>query len=116
MRIISQDEKIDIPYDAVCVSINFHDNCQVIAWYPNALGDNYSVLATYSTKVKAKRAMEMLHKAYCPVYFMKGVTVKPDEIFEGCFTAAPASEETDIEIKKIENFYFQFPTDDELEG
>lgn len=64
MRVISQDGTIDMPYEICSVwcrgSVIMCDMC----------GDNTTntVLATYSTEEKAKKAMEMLRESFKSQY------------------------------------------------
>ena len=66
MRIISQDGKIDVPYEMT--AIHLLEGSVLM----NMVGDTGkgSVIARYSTCKKAQKAMEMLHEAYaCERYF-----------------------------------------------
>ena len=60
MRIISQDGKIDVPYEMT--AIHLLEGSVLM----NMVGDTGkgSVIATYSTSKKAEKAMEMLHNDY----------------------------------------------------
>lgn len=62
MRLISQDGMIDVPYENVCVSINYRNKNQITSW--NFGCEDYEIvtMATYSTKAKAIKAMEMLRE------------------------------------------------------
>lgn len=64
MRVISQDGTLDFPYEN---SIVFIDTMAKEATFVRmqAIGDNEtSITAKYSTKEKAKKAMEMLREEY----------------------------------------------------
>lgn len=64
MRVISQDGTLDFPYEN---SIVFIDTRAKKATFVRmqAIGDNEtSITAKYSTKEKAKKAMEMLREEY----------------------------------------------------
>lgn len=64
MRVISQDGTLDFPYEN---SIVFIDTRAKEAKFVRmqAIGDNEtSITAKYSTKEKAKKAMEMLREEY----------------------------------------------------
>lgn len=87
MRVISQDGTLDFPYEN---SIVFIDTREKEATFVRmqAIGDNESsITAKYSTKEKAKKAMEMLREQY-KKYIGASVNIY------GCF---------------------QFPNDDEIE-
>lgn len=55
MRVVSQDGKLDFPYENIRLSIA--DNSILCL-------DSFSTLATYSTEKKAQKAMEMLRNTY----------------------------------------------------
>lgn len=104
MRILSQYGMIfnDIPYEKFCLGITRDratNNFCVVAREMLAsesgfkLGD---VMAEYSTEVKARKAMEMLRDRY---------TGKDETVFEIAH----------IKRSSTDNFYFQFPADDEVE-
>lgn len=115
MRILSQEKLgiIDLPYESIGISIM--DKTSIIA-YPAAgsLDDGFWQLAIYSTEVKARKAMEMLHEAYSPVLVIKehqeGLkpNIKPND-----WLLTPALPTQRIEVD--DNFYFQFPQDSEME-
>jgi hypothetical protein len=62
MRIISQDGKIDLPYEQISISIDCDDERTIIA-YAVSSGTIWE-LAEYSKKEKAAKAMEMLRTEY----------------------------------------------------
>jgi hypothetical protein len=62
MRIISQDGKIDLPYEQISISIDYDDEMAIIA-YAVSSGTIWE-LAEYSTKEKAEKAMKMLRAEY----------------------------------------------------
>lgn len=85
MRVISQDGTLDFPYEN---SIVFIDTRAKEATFVRmqAIGDNESsITAKYSTKEKAKKAMEMLREQY-KKYIGASVNIY------GCFQF-PAEEE-----------------------
>ena len=98
MRLISQDGKIDIPYEncVVYVLANYYYNnekmCSEIAGYiiKTHTGDDYWDLGVYSTKEKALKVMEMLQQQY-----LRHLT-----------TAL-------VDVRK-ETTYFKFPPDEEV--
>ena len=112
MRVISQNGKSDIPYEYFTFSIVGNGSgYSIIATRniaePPEVAIN-SVIATYSTKEKALKAMEMLKEHYGLLSFMKLIVgTTKYEIFINRFT------EDDF-IKAITE-YFQFPQDDEIE-
>lgn len=125
MRIISQDGKIDVPYENFVFSIL------------NSSGGNYgivavknvaeppevflnSLIATYSTEAKAIKAMEMLRKAYIGMpIVMQNVAISEDvakefERLKKCGVMVRA-ENQPSKVDFINNAVFQFPQDDEIE-
>ena len=98
MRLISQDGKIDIPYENNVVYVyaihgyNKEEKCHDITGYRiiTAIGDDTWVLGEYSTEEKALKVMEMLQNQY-KRFMTTGL----------------------IDIKK-ENIYFKFPADEEV--
>ena len=60
MRIISQDGKIDVPYEMSAIR---NDDKLIILCMVGETGKG-SVIARYSTSEKAQKAMEMLHNEW----------------------------------------------------
>lgn len=89
MRVISQDGRLDFPYEESVIFINPVDASEVRMV---AIGDDDDgMIAEYSTEEKAKKAMEMLREAWIneAVEFEDGICHR--------------------------NIIFQFPTEEELE-
>ena len=64
MRVISQDGTLDFPYENSFVFIDTRAK-EATFVRMQAIGDNEtSITAKYSTKEKAKKAMEMLREEY----------------------------------------------------
>lgn len=97
MRIVSQDGKIDMPYEMVGI---FRFKTDIYFLNRNLTGvvplDDDVRLATYSTEEKAIKAMEMLRE----VYLLK---------------AEVHSDYNCHHYKVALNKVFQFPQDDEIE-
>lgn len=64
MRIISQDGKVDLPYEQFAVAIDATNDTKIIAYAVNSDDDTIWKLAEYSTKEKAEKAMEELRTKY----------------------------------------------------
>lgn len=111
MRIISQNGAVDVPYEmsAIC-----NDDKLIILCMAGETGKG-SVIATYSTSEKAKKAMEMLHKAYIgmPIIAVKDVEIDvkrmAEDIRNGFVQPMPLNEQ------KIECDIFRFPQDEDVE-
>ena len=123
MRIISQDGTIDIPYDSVIIQ---RFGREIYFLNKNLIGVEQLVsdmdIATYSTEEKAKKAMEMLRKAYVGNIVMFQNVEPTDELKEmlkihGIETiyAILDNQPQEIKFENHQNFYFQFPTEEELE-
>lgn len=105
MRVISQDGRLDFPYENSVVFITPRDASEVRI---QAIGDDDDgMLAKYSTGEKAKKAMKMLRIAYENNEFYHHIA-NSERFTE--FTQA-LSEEM---FNKSTTEYFQFPTEEEL--
>lgn len=89
MRLISQDGKIDVPYEYGSLSMGvgkFEDCESAVIKYRNISSPNGAALARYTTEAKAIKAMEMVRKQYldycCNYHSQSGVFQFPadDEI------------------------------------
>lgn len=124
MRVISQDGKIDVPYENFVFSIL------------NSSGGNYgivavknvaeppevfmnSLIATYSTEAKAIKAMEMLREAYTgkPKLNVNEIPNLTPQEFGGKLGISDIllCDKTNADVSFSSNYYFQFPQDDEIE-
>ena len=121
MRIISQDGMIDVPYEQMIIYINYINKNQIMAQGVHLDEEkNICSIARYSTEYKAKRAMEMLRQAYTGIPFvMKSVELseKNMEAFKNlnktCLLHCEDNEYP--RIQHINNGYFQFPVDEDVE-
>ena len=91
MRIISQNGIADIPYDLYGVRQLKSDLSKIIAF---TNGDEFLIMAEYSTEAKAKKAMEMLRNEY-----MQYATAKSEDYWFA------------FDYPKV----FQFPADEDVE-
>ena len=123
MRVISQDGTIDIPYDSVIIQ---RFGREIYFLNKNLIGVEQLVsdmdIATYSTEEKAKKAMEMLRKAYIGSIVMFQNVEPTDELKEmlkihgiEAIYAILDNQPQEIKFENHQNFYFQFPTEEELE-
>lgn len=107
MRILSQDGMIDVPYENFVFSI-IKDN------YIIAIRDAVArpseivqgVVTRYSTETKARKAMEMLCKAYMSYSLFKIMSENQRAI---TMNIVPEEE------KQYLHGYFRFPADEDLE-
>ena len=108
MRVISQDGTMDFPYENSIVFIDTRAKDAVFVRMQAIGDDEASIMADYSTKEKAKKAMEMLRIVYENNEFYHHTS--NSEHFKEF--AKSLSEEM---FKKATSEYFQFPTEEELE-
>ena len=125
MRVISQDGTLDVPYEisSFSMAVGKYENVEhtVIFCY------NYSTsmgtkMAEYGSKEKAKKAMKMLRKAYVGSIVMFKNVEPTDELKEmlkihgiEAVYAILDNQPQEIKFENHQNFYFQFPTEEELE-
>ena len=109
MRVISQDGTIDVPYEMVVIQ-EFRNAIYFLNRNLSGVGDLTSdiMLAEYSTKAKAIKAMEMLRKVY------------ENNVFYHCTAGSKRFEEvqrilSEEQFRKATTECFQFPQDDEIE-
>lgn len=97
MRIISQDSRIDLPYNRIMLCIE-----GVLVTAKND-GKQY-LIGKYSSEEKAIKAMEMCRKHYATAEYNRRIIPKGDTL-------------VDMEIVKellTSGFIFQFPADEEI--
>ena len=119
MRIISQDGTMDVPYE---MSIVWCEDSGAVLLQPIGEVGEYQTFAKYSTEEKAKKAMEMLRKAYVGNIVMFQNVESTDELKEmlkihgiEAIYAILDNQPQEIKFENHQNFYFQFPTEEELE-
>lgn len=109
MRIISQNGNVDLPYEKFVFGIT-KDN--KIACCRECVAPPYEIyngiIAEYSSKEKALKAMEMLREHHEKVAFLKTIinTEKGAPFVRGL---------SENDFDKMTRNYFQFPKDDEVE-
>lgn len=108
MRLISQDGMIDVPYEISALSIGRMGESATIYIRSRLLDEKPCVFATYSTEVKAIKAMEMLREKYAKLEIFKSVYQK------GLLTELNKELGFD-EMQNILTSIFRFPKDEEVE-
>lgn len=109
MRIISQNGNVDLPYEKFVLGIT-KDN--KIACCRECVAPPYEIyngiIAEYSSKEKALKAMEMLREQHEKVAFLKTIinTEKGASFVRGL---------SENDFDKMTQNYFQFPKDNEVE-
>lgn len=64
MRLISQDGRVDLPYEQIAVAMDTVKKIMIIAYTVNSDDDTVWKVAEYSTKEKASMAMKLLTYTY----------------------------------------------------
>lgn len=111
MRVISQDGKIDIPYEYFVFSIVGNGSgCSIIATRniaePPEVAIN-SVIATYSTEAKAVKAMEMLRERHTDnVFCREDIQYKAEVLLDDGLQI--------VREMMMKYEYFRFPKDEEV--
>ena len=112
MRVISQNGKLDFPYENIVVEIM--DNV-IVAYTPMT---NPLRMAQYKSQDKAEKAMQMLHEAYTGALFiMKNVEVpvgfadQLKNMRSGFITVVDHGDNVRIEPM---NIVFRLPQEDEI--
>lgn len=120
MRIISQDGTMDTPYESCTVWIGGMNGTSIFA---QNIGEDGSVTyATYSTPEKAGKAMKMMRKAYTGSVAIFQNVEPTNEVVKALKRqdteiayAELDNQPSEIKLENHQNFYFQFPKDEELE-
>ena len=112
MRIISQNERLDLPYENIVVEIM---DSVIVAYTPMT---NPLRMAQYKSQEKAEKAMQMLHEAYTgSPFIMKNVEVpvgfaeQLKDLRSGSITVIDHGDNVKIEPM---NIAFRFPKENEL--
>ena len=120
MRLASQDGMIDVPYDISALSIGGMGESATIYVRSKLLDEKPCVFATYSTKSKALKVMEMLRNAYVglPILFQnvdmnESVVDKLNEWKRDGIVLL--HDNADPKIEQVNNAIFKFPDDSEVE-
>lgn len=110
MRIISQNEKLDLPYENIVVEIM---DSVIVAYTPMT---SPLRMAQYKSQEKAEKAIQMLHEAYTGAPFIVKDTEVPDveqlkNTRNGVITVF--DREDNVRIEPM-NTVFRFPSEDEI--
>lgn len=121
MRIISQDGTIDVPYENFVFGITLDNYISAVintAVRPTEVVNG--IMAKYSSREKALKAMELLRETYIGIpIVMQNVDVSEDvekefERLNKCGVMVRA-ENQPSKVDFISNAVFQFPQDNEIE-
>ena len=120
MRLISQNGKIDVPYEKVILGICDQNNGQEYVIYAYHDSPRPLFIATYSTKAKALKVMEMLRNSYCGLpIIMRNVDISDEVIkmFTDLKKNGVVFQKLDEKpsVEYVNNTYFKFPKDEDVE-
>ena len=117
MRLISQTGDLDISYENTVLSVAGN----LIFAYVPIVGEKGTVIASYSTKKKAEKVMEMLHNVYTGAFFAQNIEIPEDiekEFMKMASTKGFGIIKTVADGSEIKfepaNIAFKFPNDDEV--
>lgn len=106
MRIISQDKEFDLPYEET--TIRAFDNGTVAAFPLTDLESNaFIIMAEYSTKEKAIKAMEMCREQYAQCEINNHLIQKAADNLEG----ASITFTGEVRNQLADKYLFRFPAD-----
>lgn len=123
MRLISQDGRLDVPYEKIAVNLKETDRTHIIGYGIESFDSNsYFTLGKYSTEEKARKVMELLRTAYAGRFITTLESVPDDfdetmkELMKHGFGTVIVRNDSDsrVEFQNL-NGYFIFPKDDEVE-
>lgn len=123
MRVISQDGTMDVPYDNSLVFMNensLNNEFYVKMQLCGAGATDIEIIAKYSSRKNALKAMEMLREAYAGMpIVMQNVDISEDmeKEFERLkkFGIMVRAENQPSKVDFINNAIFQFPQDEDVE-
>ena len=117
MRIISQNGKINLPYEttALLVSDNY-----IQAVFAGGIQQSPYIMAVYESREKCQKAMEMLNRVYAGMFLSQNVEMSDDD-YEECIKMAARGfgiiktmvNSPDVKFEPA-NIVFRFPEDDEV--
>lgn len=112
MRIISQNEELDLPYENIVVEIM---DSVIVAYTPMT---NPLRMAQYKSQDKAEKAMQLLHEAYTGAPFIvnnaevpEGFAEQLKDLRSGFITIADHGDNVRVEPM---NIVFRFPSEDDI--
>lgn len=125
MRVISQDGTIDVPYEIsfLIVSAGRYEDVEHAAIYCHNYSATVAIkMAEYSSKEKAQKAIEVMRKAYTGgIAYMQNVEPTAEVLnllnkqYVGVVLANFDGKEPEVRFENNQDYYFQFPSEKELE-
>lgn len=112
MRVISQNEELDLPYENIVVEIM---DSAIVAYTPMT---NPLRMAQYKSQEKAEKAMQMLHEAYTGAPFIMNNVEVPVGFAQQLKNMTAGficvnSKEDNVRIEPL-HMVFRFPQEDEI--
>lgn len=104
MRIISQDGYCDLPYEQTALRVRAE------AIYAGSASVENVVMAIYSSKAKAIKAMEMCREQYAQCEINKHLIQKAADNLEGVSITFTG----EVRNQLADKYLFRFPADDEI--
>ena len=116
MRIISQSGNFDFPYERALIGIDKNgliaNPCGITALLDFR---KIKVVAKYSSVEKAIKAMQMLREAYSPHIDLRLSDKQKADLKKLGAVKLGTMQNANVEYMNFENYYFQFPKDEEIE-
>ena len=112
MRLISQNGKIDVPYDKVILGICDQNNGQEYVIYAYHNSPRPLFIATYSNTDKALKVMEMLREQYMKLGMIKILASGTCEYMD---KSLEKEEKMGIYADYCRKHCFKLPADEEVE-
>lgn len=112
MRLISQNGIFDMPYENAILGICDQNNKQEYVIYSYQENPKFLFLATYSTKDKALKVMEMLREQYMKLGMIKILASGTCEYMD---KSLEKEEKMEIYEHYCRKHCFKFPDDSEVE-
>lgn len=120
MRLIDQNGFSVVPYDLVAISTGYGepDRKHNVYIHSKLFDEKVVVFAQYSTKEKLLKVMQILRSAYSPKPLIVQECDFTKEVYEKLQKTSILKTFSDSQPSKIEylnNVYFQFPKDEDVE-
>lgn len=117
MRIISQDGKINLPYEMTALLVS---DSYIQAVFAGGIQQSPYMMAVYKSREKCQKAMEMLNRVYAGMFLSQNVEMSDDD-YEECIKMAARGfgiiktmvSSPDVKFEPA-NIVFRFPKDGEI--
>lgn len=117
MRIISQDGKINLPYEMTALLVS---DSYIQAVFAGGIQQSPYMMAIYESREKCQKAMEMLNRVYAGMFLSQNVEMSGDD-YEKCIKMAARGfgiiktmvNSPDMKFEPA-NIVFRFPKDGEV--